>query len=166
MEGRLSSMQKCKALLQYQKNPRRDFLRTCQQIKSPWRGDLATCRIATQFFNTWKNPWRDFSRSYAAMEPRQYRPKGGMSVSEGRNGGGAKACPVELAMAQNGRAIRTTVLKSTVQKITVKKNASQKPNLSPSEKAQRVSKRLKINKVWYIILAKGLQKGKNGYVTL
>ena len=56
------------------------------------------------------------------MEPRQYRPKGGMSVSEGRNGGGAKACPVELAMAQNGRAIRTTVLKSTVQKITVQKS--------------------------------------------
>ncbi len=143
-----------------------DFFCTCQPIKSPWRGDLATCRIATQFCNTWKNPRRDFSRSYAAMEPRQYRPKGGMSVSEGRNGGGAKACPVELAMAQNGRAIRTTVLKSTVQKITVKKNASQKPKLSPSEKAQRGSKRLKINKVWYIILAKGLQKGKNGYVTL
>jgi len=91
-------------------------------------GDLATCRIAQRFCNTWKNPWRDFSRSYAAMEPRQYRPKGGMSVSEGRNGGGAKACPVELAMAQNGRAIRTTVLKSTVQKITVKKNAVRSQN--------------------------------------
>ncbi len=124
-------------------------------------GDLATCRIAQRFCNTWENPRMDFPRSYAAMEPRQYRPKGGMSVSEGRNGGGAKACPVELAMAQNGRAY-----KSTVQKITVKKNASQKPKLSPSEKAQRGSKRLKINKVWYIILAKGLQKGKNGYVTL
>ena len=98
--------------------------------------------------------------TYAAMEPRQYRPKGGMSVSEGRNGGGAKACPLELAMAQNGRAIRTTVLKSTVQKIPSKKMPVRKPKLSPSEKAQRGSKRLKINKVWYIILAKGLQKGK------
>ena len=66
----------------------------------------------------------DFPRSYAAMEPRQYRPKGGMSVSEGRNGGGAKALTVELAKAQDGRAIRTTVLKSTVQK---KKNAKWAP---------------------------------------
>ena len=104
--------------------------------------------------------------TYAAMEGRNSVAEQWRRKPEPRNGGGAKACPVELAMAQNGRAIRTTVLKSTVQKITVKKNASQKPKLSPSEKAQRGSKRLKINKVWYIILAKGLQKGKNGYVTL
>ena len=128
MEGRLAACRSAKHFCNTQKNPRRDFLRTCQQIKSPWRGGLATCRIATRFCNTLENPRMDFPRSYAAMEPRQYRPKDGMSVSEGRNGGGAKACPVELAMAQNGRAIRTTVLKSTVQKITVKKNASQKPN--------------------------------------
>ena len=41
--------------------------------------------------------------TYTAMEPRQYRASG-MSVSEGRNGGGAKAYPVELAKQQNGRA--------------------------------------------------------------
>jgi len=46
------------------------------------------------------------------------------------------------------------------------KKCQSEAKLSPSEKAQRGSKRLKINKVWYIILAKGLQKGKNGYVTL
>ena len=124
-------MQNCTAILQSLKNPRRDFLRTCQQIKSPWRGGLATCRSAQRFCNTQKNPRRDFFGSYAAMEPRQYRPKGGMSVSEGRNGGGAKACPVELAMVQNGRAIRTTVLKSTVQKITVKKKCQSEAKTKP-----------------------------------
>ena len=41
--------------------------------------------------------------TYTAMEPRQYRASG-MSVSEGRNGGDAKAYPVELAKQQNGRA--------------------------------------------------------------
>ncbi len=46
---------------------------------------------------------RDTAPAYAAMEPRQYRASG-MSVSEGRNGGGAKAYPVELAKQQNGRA--------------------------------------------------------------
>ena len=148
-------MQNCTAILQYLGKSMDVFSSYLPTNKKPMDGGLATCRIATQFCNTWKNPWRDFlrtcrplqshggrlnnmqncyailqslknpwrdfSRSYAAMEPRQYRPKGGMSVSEGRNGGGAKVCPVELAMAQNGRAIRTTVLKSTVQKITVKK---------------------------------------------
>ena len=146
-------MQNCTAILQYLGKSKEIFC-CLPTIAEPWRGDLATCRIATRFCNTWKiqgdflllanhyramdgdlatcriatqfcntqkNPRKDFFGSYAAMEPRQYRPKGGMSVSEGRNGGGAKACPVELAMAQNGRAIRTTVLKSTVQKITVKK---------------------------------------------
>ncbi len=92
-------------------------------------GDLATCRIATQFCNTWENPRMDFPRSYAAMEPRQYRPKGGMSVSEGRNGGGAKALTVELAKAQDGRAIRTTVLKSTVQKRKKMQSGARKVSL-------------------------------------
>ena len=49
--------------------------------------------------------------AYAAMEPRQYRPKGGMSASEGRNGGDAKKLTVELAKAQNGRADKSTVQK-------------------------------------------------------
>ncbi len=49
--------------------------------------------------------------AYAAMEPRQYRPKGGMSASEGRNGGDAKKLAVELAKAQNGRANKSTVQK-------------------------------------------------------
>ena len=49
--------------------------------------------------------------AYAAMEPRQYRPKGGMSASEGRNGGDAKKHPVELAKPQNGRTGKSTVQK-------------------------------------------------------
>jgi hypothetical protein len=49
--------------------------------------------------------------AYAAMEPRQYRPKGGMSASEGRNGGDAKKLTVELAKPQNGRANKSTVQK-------------------------------------------------------
>lgn len=49
--------------------------------------------------------------AYAAMEPRQYRPKGGMSASEGRNGGDEKKRPVELAKAQNGRTGKSTVQK-------------------------------------------------------
>lgn len=49
--------------------------------------------------------------AYAAMEPRQYRPKGGMSASEGRNGGDEKKLTVELAKAQNGRADKSTVQK-------------------------------------------------------
>ena len=35
--------------------------------------------------------------TYAAMEPRQYRASGMSRIGEGRNGGGAKACPVELS---------------------------------------------------------------------
>ncbi|MBQ2480576.1 MAG: hypothetical protein II516_04945, partial [Treponema sp.] len=54
--------------------------------------------------------------AYAAMEPRQYRPKGGMSASEGRNGGDEKKHPVELAKAQNGRATRTASYKAPSKK--------------------------------------------------
>ena len=42
---------------------------------------------------------RDTAPAYAAMEPRQYRASG-MSVSEGRNGGDAKAYTVELVKQQ------------------------------------------------------------------
>jgi len=34
--------------------------------------------------------------AYAAMEPRQYRTEGGMSVSEGRNGGDERKLSVGL----------------------------------------------------------------------
>ena len=43
------------------------------------------------------------------MEPRQYRPKDGMSVSEGRNGGDEIKLTVELAKEQNGGAKKSTV---------------------------------------------------------
>ena len=124
MEGRLSNMQNCAAILQYLGKSKDGFPSYLPTNKKPMEGHLAACRSAKHFCNTKKNPRRDFFWSYAAMEPRQYRPKGGMSVSEGRNGGGAKALTVELAKAQDGRAIRTNVLKSTVQK---KKNAKRGP---------------------------------------
>ena len=75
-------------------------------------GRLSSMQNRMRFCNTWENPWRDFSRSYAAMEPRQYRPEGGMSrIGEGRNGGGAGAWAVGLAKEQNGRAIRRSSIK-------------------------------------------------------
>lgn len=62
--------------------------------------------------------------AYAAMEPRQYRPKGGMSASEGRNGGDEKKRPVELAKKQNGRATRTASYKVPFIKSPSKKRRS------------------------------------------
>ena len=103
MDGRLSSMQKCKALLQYLGKSTEGFyfflaknyrareggLATCRSAKrfcnpqkihggiisflptskKPMDGRLSSMQNRMRFCNTWENPRRDFSRSYAAMEP-------------------------------------------------------------------------------------------------
>ena len=49
------------------------------------------------------------------------RSNGGVGAPEPRKGGGAKACSVELAERQSGRASWTIVQKGTVQKDSVQR---------------------------------------------
>ena len=117
--GRLSNMQKCEALLQSRENPRRDFFaRTCQSITSHG-GRLSACRSATRFCNPRKiHGWIFRGVTYAGLEgppqavaARQWRRKPAPWKARG-----AKACPVELAKEQNGRAGKGFVQK--IRKIT------------------------------------------------
>ncbi|MCR5318370.1 MAG: hypothetical protein K6E22_09090 [Treponema sp.] len=62
-----------------------------------------------------------FSKAtYAAMEGRDSVAEQWRRKPEPRNGGDAKACPVELAKVQNGRAGKSIVQKNTRKKAKVR----------------------------------------------
>ena len=122
MDGRLSSMQNCEAILQSRKKSHGwIFFRagsgnvvfsSLPKSNKPWRAALRMQNCAAILQSLKKAMEGFFECIYAGLEGRRSRCQGQWRrMPEPRKARGAKACSVELAKKQNGRANKSTVQK-------------------------------------------------------